>query len=62
MSDTEILRQILTELKEINNTIQDLYSGAEAQHELLMNRLSVMESIIIKSNDILSNIDNNTNT
>jgi hypothetical protein len=62
MSDTEILRQILSELKGINNTIQDLYSGAEAQHELLMNRLLIMESIVNKSNDILSNIDNNTNT
>lgn len=62
MSDTEILRQILTELKEINNTIQDLYSGSEAQDELMMNRLSVLEGIVNKSNDILSNIENNTNT
>ena len=62
MSDTEILRQILTELKEINNTLQDLYSGGEAQHELLMNKLSTLESISNKSNDILSNIESNTNT
>ena len=56
MSDTEILRQILSELKEINNTIQDLYSGGEAQHELLMNKLSVIEKIIDKSANVLSAI------
>lgn len=59
MSDTEILRQILTELKEINNTIQDLYSGGEAQHELLMNKLSGIEKIIDKSNNNLSSIGTN---
>ena len=60
MSETEILNQILVELKEINNTLQDLYSGTEAQHELMMNRLSVLEGIIAKSNNLLSNIESNT--
>ena len=60
MSDTEILRQILIELKEMNNTIQDLYSGMEAQHELLMSRLSGLESIVDKSKTILSDIESNT--
>ena len=60
MPDTEILRQILTELKEINNTMQDLYSGMEAQHELLMNRLSALEGIVDKSSTILSVIESNT--
>jgi hypothetical protein len=42
MSDTEIFRQILSELKGINNTVQDLYSGMEAQYEILMNKISVL--------------------
>jgi hypothetical protein len=56
MSETEILSQILHELKEINNTLQDLYSGNEAQNEMLMNKLSALESISDKSCVLLSEI------
>ena len=61
MSDNEILIQILNELKEINNTLQDLYSGGEAQNEMLMNKLSSIETIATKSSSILSGIENKTN-
>jgi len=61
MTEVEILSQILHELKEINNTIQDLYSGSEAQHELMMSRLTVLESLVDKSNKTLTAIEENTN-
>jgi sigma54-dependent transcription regulator len=60
MSDTEILSKILAELKDINNTIRDLYSGMEAQNEMLNSKLSVIENIAVKSRDSLSTIENNT--
>jgi len=60
MTEIEILCQILVELKSMNNTVQDLYSGIEAQNELLMNKLSGLERIVIKSNDLLSDVESNT--
>jgi len=61
MTEVEILSQILHELKEINNTIQDLYSSGEAQHELMMSRLTVLEDLVDKSNKTLTAIEENTN-
>ncbi|MDR3625930.1 MAG: hypothetical protein P4L45_03820 [Ignavibacteriaceae bacterium] len=60
MTDNEILSQILHELKEINNTIQDLYSGTEAQNEMMMNKLSSFETIAERMNSALSAIEDNT--
>jgi hypothetical protein len=60
MPDTEILNKILLELKEINNTVQDLYSSMEAQNEMVMNKLTALETIVEKSNTILNTIETNT--
>jgi hypothetical protein len=60
MPDSEILSQILTELKEINNTVQDLYSSMEAQNEMVMNKLNILENIVDKSKIILNKIETNT--
>jgi hypothetical protein len=59
MSDSEILSHILTELKDINNTVQDLYSSMEAQNEMIMNRLTVLDTIAENSKNILTLAENN---
>ena len=60
MPETQILSQILTELKDINNTIQDLYSSIEAQNEMIMTKFSSLESIAEKSANVLAAIESNT--
>ncbi len=44
----EIQTKILEELKKLNSTITDIYAAIEGQHELLMNKLSALDSIVEK--------------
>lgn len=57
MSDSETLSQILAELKKINGVLQDFKSSYEDEHELLMNKLSVIESISDKARNALISIE-----
>lgn len=57
MSDSETLSQILAELKKINGVLQDFKSSNEAEYELLMNKLSIIESISDKARNALISIE-----
>ena len=48
MNEIEIQTKILEELKKLNSTITDIYAAIEGQHELLMNKLSALDSLTDK--------------
>jgi len=51
MSETDLLKQILTELQKINLEVQNLKASVDGNFELLENKLSVLESILDKIRD-----------
>lgn len=48
MSESELLNQILAELKKINTELQNIKDSVESNHELLTHRIGVLESILDK--------------
>ena len=51
MSDSELLKQIITELQKINIEIQNIKASVDGNHELLTSKLSVLEHILDKIRD-----------
>lgn len=60
MSEKEVFSQILTEFKKMNNTLEYLKNSLEANHEILIDKLSTIEGITDKSRRILDYIETNT--
>lgn len=56
-TDTQYLEEIANTLKSIKLTLEDFKNSFEAQHDLLMNKLSVIESISGDSRDSLFSIE-----
>jgi len=59
MADSETLKQILEQLKQINKTLQNFKGSFESHHELLMNKLTVIESISGNARDFLKEVSKN---
>jgi len=48
MDNSELLKQILEQLENLNKTIENLKASVEANHELTSDKLGTLESIIDK--------------
>ncbi len=60
MSEKEILNQILEQLKKTNITLENIEVTIENQHEELISKLSVFESIADDARNELHTIKSNT--
>ncbi len=60
MSEKEIFSQMLDQLKKISNTLEDLNATIEGQHEELISKLSVFESIADDARSELRAIESNS--
>ena len=56
----DLLIKILKELQETNSILANIRAGMNGDHEILMDKLAVLESIADKSRDVLKSIDSNT--